>query len=156
MVQSDTYQDISLAILYDSAYLRLSVTLTLASLHTSGITSAKYLRLGRIYDLIDVLLHVCCVACDNVSSQSLQITCSLSYHRTKIQTADLLPGGDTNSTYICPQACSSPVASLASIQTQTRNMKKKNIRIYWLRVSMPLHVYHPSIPRGNIAMDLCH
>ena len=52
---TDTYQDTSLATQYDFACFRLSVTFTLASLYSSGITfSSKYLCLGGIYDLIDV------------------------------------------------------------------------------------------------------
>ena len=70
--QSYTNQDTSLAIPYDYACLRLFMTFTLALLNCSGINFLeKYLHLERVYDLIDVLLHVCCVACDNVASRRL-------------------------------------------------------------------------------------
>ena len=46
----------------------------MTSLYNSGINfSAKYtyIYLGGIYDLIDVRLHACRVACDNMVSHSL-------------------------------------------------------------------------------------
>ena len=61
------------------------MTFTLASLYIFGITfSAKYLRLGRRFNRY--ALHVCCIACDDMVSNSLQITCSLSNHRIRILT----------------------------------------------------------------------
>ena len=84
---SDPYQNTSLATQYDFACFRLShvsVTFTLASLYSSGITfSSKY-------------LHVCYVSSDNVASHCLKITYfCLTIVPVFLQMADLLPVGDT-------------------------------------------------------------
>ena len=95
------------------------MTFSLASL----TSLAKYLRLGRIYDLIHVLLHVWWLPVTICCNIRFQITCSFSSYYTKILTnSRSTASGRSQPDLYLPSAMFQSRSFTSFIQTRTRNI----------------------------------